>query len=296
MEFFEAKKVEVCLMFREAGLAEEDMEKGEEFFDKIANGNWDSFEEYQKHFYSAFALFKILETTFIGLAINDIKRIVLESGAGVSMTIMQEAPQIFARLSPLFMKLNEKYERMNQIMSIISIKGNVVMDPTMDSFMDVDLIFKQLSAGTDTERQLAFIAITEIIEQITNMIQPFQEREYAKVMRDLFRLVQKFDIFSIYEQLQKSKECNMELKLENEEKITGVLESERLKENLNVLKEYIKTIDYDLQVIERNYMEGLLTEQEYELKKYRLKEKRKEIQSKVFEINFKLLESMSSSI
>ena len=296
MEFFESKKVEVYLMFREAGLAEEDMTEGEEFFNKISGGYWTSFAEYQKHFYSAFALFKILESIFMGLAINDIKRIVLDSQAGVSMTIMQEAPQIFAKLSPLFLKLNEKYERMNQILGIISIKGNIVMDPTMESFMDVDAIFQQLSAGTETERHLAFMAIREIIEQITNMIQPFQERESAKVMRDLFRLVQKFDIFSIYEQLQKSKESQLELKLENEEKITGVLESERLKANVNVLKEYVKTIDYDLQVLERNYMDGLLSEQDYEVKKYRLKEKRKEIQSKIFEINFKLLDAMKDSM
>ena len=96
MEFFEAKKVEVYLMFREAGLAEDDINKGEEFFNQISNGYWTSFEEYQKHFYSAFALYKILESVFMGLAINDIKRIVLESQAGVSMTLMQEAPKVFA--------------------------------------------------------------------------------------------------------------------------------------------------------------------------------------------------------
>ena len=75
-----------------------------------------------------------------------------------------------------------------------------------------------------------------------------------------------------------------------------MLESERLKANVNVLKEYVKTIDYDLQVLERNYMDGLLSEQDYEVKKYRLKEKRKEIQSKIFEINFKLLDAMKDSM
>ena len=60
MEFFESKKVEAYLMFREAGLSENDLEFGESFFYNLSNGSWSSFEDYKKHFYNAFALFKIL--------------------------------------------------------------------------------------------------------------------------------------------------------------------------------------------------------------------------------------------
>ncbi|NHI93899.1 MAG: hypothetical protein EAX96_15530 [Candidatus Lokiarchaeota archaeon] len=295
MEFFESKKVEAYLMFREAGLAEDELEKGEDFFNSVANGYWTSFEEYQKHFYSAFALFKILESIFMEMNMNDIKRLILDSQAGVSMTIMQETPRIFAELNPLFLKLNEKYQRLSRIVNIINLNENITIDPTMESFMEVELVFKELEKVNEKERQLAFIAITEIIEQISQMIQPFRERQYASTLRDLFRLVRKFDFFSIYDQLQKSKETQVELKLENEELITEVLESEKLKATVNILKEKIKTIDYDLQVLDRNYMDGLLSEKEYEMKKYRLKEQRKEMQNKIFEINFKLIKTMSDT-
>ncbi|MHA1784944.1 MAG: hypothetical protein ACTSVE_07070 [Candidatus Helarchaeota archaeon] len=297
MEFFESKRIEAYLMFREAGLTEEDLQDGERFFHELSiSGCWTSFEEFQKHFYGAFALYKILESIFIGMNIKDIKRLILDSQAGVSITMMQEAPKIFSELNPLFIKLNEKYTKLNKVLKIISLEEESIIDPTSKSFINIELLFQKIEKVNEKEKQLAYIAITEIIEQIMNMIQPFQDRSFARVLSDLFKFVLKFNFFTIYSVLQGVPNKDQVAKLENQEYVSSLLEIDRMKSTVKILKEKIKSIDYDLKILERNYNEGLYSEKEYQIKKYRLYEQQKQMQQKIFDINLKLIKNMTDTI
>jgi len=295
MEFFESKKVEAYLMFREAGLNENDLEFGETFFYNLLNGTWTSFEDYKKHFYNGFALFKILESISMGVNIKEIKRIILNSQTGVSFTLMQDLPVIFANLNPLFLKLNEKYVRLNKVIKVISMDRTIEIDPTSDTSADLELVFKQLENLNKVERNLAYIAITEIIEHIMNMITPFQDQRSASLMRDLFKFVKHFNFFSIYEAVEKKSKKDEMLTLENKDEIATMVKVSETKGEVNILKAKMQTIEYNINVLVRNYNDGLISDEEYQMRAVKLKNERLHLQQKIFSANINLIKDMADS-
>jgi len=294
MEFFESKKVEAYLMFREAGLSENDLEFGETFFYNLSNGSWTSFDDYKKHFYNAFALFKILESISMGVNIKDIKRTILDSQTGVSFTLMQDLPVIFANLNPLFMKLNEKYVRLNKVISVISMDRTIEIDPTSEGSDDLEVVFQQLENLNKVERNLAYIAITEIIEHIMNMITPFQDQRSASLLRDLFKFVKHFDFFSIYEMAEKKKKED-KLSLENVDEIASMVKVSETKGEVSALKSRMASIDYEIGVLVRNYNDGLMGEDEYQMRAVKLKNERLHLQQKIFSANINLIKDMADT-